>query len=197
MKSYCHKNCKKKLYSYPVLFSLNYLSPYHSNVHTVLETILKSLHICAFDFSLLSTYNSYFVFDSNALFLVSCVCRHGCGAMLIENESENEDLDLGTVRHKVKTRVTLPRERKLDWLSKPRPMASLHKESFAETRSRACPLNAGKGWGGSKLPNLVSSAMRGEDSVIQPLVKQRCACIFPPSLASLHSLLLMLHACQK
>ena len=35
-------------------------------------------------------------------------------------------------------RVTdMSRERKLDWLSNPRPMALLQKESFAQTRSRA------------------------------------------------------------
>ena len=77
--------------------------------------------------------------------------------MAIENERKNEDLYLGSVHHihndrdksdTVNTRVLLgiglhryqnhgidrallSRERKLDWLSKPRPMALLHKESFA------------------------------------------------------------------
>ena len=38
----------------------------------------------------------YFGVDSNALSLISCICRHGCDAMAIANEieSENEDLDL-------------------------------------------------------------------------------------------------------
>ena len=45
------------------------------------------------------------------------------------------------------TRVTLSRERKLEWPSKPGSLALLHKESFAQTKSRACLLNAGKGWG--------------------------------------------------
>ena len=64
--------------------------------------------------------------------------------MAIENESRNKEVLYVTM---TKTRVTLSRERKLDWLSKPRPMALLHKQSFAQTRSRACLLNAGKGWG--------------------------------------------------
>ena len=69
-------------------------------VFTVLETISKSLHVCAFDFSCLSNaFIYYFGVDSKALFLVSCICRHGCHPMSIENESKNEDLDLGSVRH--------------------------------------------------------------------------------------------------
>ena len=54
-------------------------------------------------------------------------------AMVIDNESKNKDLDPCSVRHndrEFETRVTLLRERKLDWLSKPWPMALLHKQSF-------------------------------------------------------------------
>ena len=41
-------------------------------------------------------YYCYSGVDSNALSLVSCICRHGCDAMTIEYEieTENEDLDL-------------------------------------------------------------------------------------------------------
>ena len=31
------------------------------------------------------------------LSLVSCICLHCCNAMAFENESKNEDLDLGSV----------------------------------------------------------------------------------------------------
>ena len=53
--------------------------------------------------------------------------------MVIDTESKNKDLDPCSVRHndrEFETRVTLLRERKLDWLSKPWPMALLHKQSF-------------------------------------------------------------------
>ena len=53
-------------------------------------------------------------------------CRHGCHAIANENErKKHEDLDLRSVHHKSATVKT-----ELDWLSKPRPMALLHKESF-------------------------------------------------------------------
>ena len=46
----------------------------------------------------------YFGVDSNALSLVSCICRHGCDAMAIEYEIESEkskrrSRPLGSVRH--------------------------------------------------------------------------------------------------
>ena len=48
-------------------------------------------------------------------------------------ESENEDLNLYALSITMsERRVTdMSRERKLDWLSNPRPMALLQKESFA------------------------------------------------------------------
>ena len=59
----------------------------------------------------------------------------GCDAMAIEYniESENEDLNLYALSITMsERRVTdMSRERKLDWLSNPRPMALLQKESFA------------------------------------------------------------------
>ena len=60
--------------------------------------------------------------------------------MAIDNEieSKNEDLDLCSVRQNGRDKSdTVKRERRLDWLSKPRSMVLLHKESFAKTRSRA------------------------------------------------------------
>ena len=64
-------------------------------VHTVLETILKSLHICAFDFSYLSTA---FIILKHFLLLVvyeDIVAMR----LVIENESKSLDLDLGSVCH--------------------------------------------------------------------------------------------------
>ena len=56
---------------------------------------------CVFDFSYNCIYYCYCGVNSNAFSLVSCICRHGCDGMAIEYEieSENEDLDLGSVRH--------------------------------------------------------------------------------------------------
>ena len=50
-----------------------------------------------------------------------------------EIESKNEDLDLWAVSVTMsERRVTdMSRERKLDWLSNPKPMGLLQKESFA------------------------------------------------------------------
>ena len=43
----------------------------------------------------------YFGVDSNALSLVSCICRHGCDAMAIEYEidSKRRSRPLGSVHH--------------------------------------------------------------------------------------------------
>ena len=43
----------------------------------------------------------YFGVDSNALSLVSCICRHGCDAMAIEYEidSKRRFRALGSVHH--------------------------------------------------------------------------------------------------
>ena len=51
----------------------------------------------------------YFGVDSNVLSLVSCICRHGCDAMVIEYkiESKNGDLDLYVLSDTMsETRVT-------------------------------------------------------------------------------------------
>ena len=67
----------------------------------------------------------------NFLLLVVFVDIHSCNVMVIENESKNVKMKILVLSVTMtETRVTLSRERKLDWLSQPRPMALLHKESF-------------------------------------------------------------------
>ena len=61
-----------------------------------LKRFPKSLHICAFDFSCLTLstafFYCYFGADSNALSLVSFICRHDCDAMAIEYEIESKTI---------------------------------------------------------------------------------------------------------
>ena len=61
-----------------------------------LKRFTKSLHICAFDFSSLTLstafFYCYFGADSNALSLVSSICRHDSDAMAIEYEIESKTI---------------------------------------------------------------------------------------------------------
>ena len=57
------------------------------------------MHICALDFSLLSTAFIIATLVSIVMHFLLLVVFIDMDGMAIENESENEDLDLGSVHH--------------------------------------------------------------------------------------------------
>ena len=68
-------------------------------VNTVIERISKWLHICASDFSCLSTVYIIVILVLIVLHFFLLVVFVDMVEMVIEHESKNKDLDLGSVRH--------------------------------------------------------------------------------------------------